>query len=162
MLTLERIRELLHYDPATGVWTWLVSRGSRAAGTQSRGSLTNKGYLLICVDDKRYLAHRLAWLYMTGAWPEALVDHRDRDGTNNIWLNLRAATYVENGQNTNAVRNLRGDSFRGICQRAPGNWIAYISTRGRRRHLGTFTTPEQASAAYERARALLHPFSQPN
>src|SRR5690349_21473726 len=96
--TQEYLRDVLGYDPASGVFTWRRSIGPRALVGAVAGSINRNGYLYISIDRKLYLAQRLAWFYMTGMWP-LRVDHKDRCKTNNAWLNLREATRSENGHN---------------------------------------------------------------
>lgn len=149
-LTAERLRELLHYDQETGLFTWRVPRkGTGGMGSAAGRVNSGNGYVDICVDYRRYLAHRLAWLYMTGEWPKNDVDHRDRVRTNNAWSNLRAATRSQNL--ANASKHKDGAApFKGI-QRAGKAWQATIMVRGVRKCLGTYATPEKAAEAYRHA-----------
>jgi hypothetical protein len=93
MLTAERLRELLDYDPETGVFTRRITTGRnrrwKAGDKVSGRPSATTGYLGIGIGKRRYAAHRLAWLWMTGEWPKNLMDHRDCDRTNNRWVNLR-------------------------------------------------------------------------
>jgi hypothetical protein len=143
-ITAERLREVLDYDPLTGRFTWRVtSRRTRAGQIAGR---YNQGYWKIGIDGKLYLAHRLAWLYMTGEFPTLNIDHIDRDGTNNRWSNLREATQAQNLANSRRYCNNKG-GFKGVLQRGP-SWLAQIQPNGRPIHLGMFPTPEAAHAAY--------------
>ena len=148
MLTQDRLKERLVYDPETGVFLWWTGprpRGSRAGYIVGK---KNKPYRAIEIDGKRYLEHRLAFLYMTGEWPENLVDHRDGNGLHNEWENLRPANYSEN------ARNRRSTSQWGKGVRpsyTPGKFTSAIRVDGRIRHLGTFTDPVAANLAYARA-----------
>ena len=143
MLTASRLRELLRYDPETGLFTWHTRRGRIAAGSVA-GVIGGEGYFVIRVDYRLHLAHRLAWLYMTGEWPQATVDHRDTDRTNNRWTNLRDASYGQN--NANSVKPNR-TGLKGI-KRHGHRYVAQISVGGINRHLGCFSSPEEAHAAY--------------
>ncbi len=98
MLSQERLKELLHYDPETGVFTKLVSRTGRWPAGEVSGT-TGPGRRQIQLDGKIYRSHRLAFLYMTGRWPEHGVDHIDGNNSNNSWENLREATQSINGKN---------------------------------------------------------------
>lgn len=148
-LTQERLKELLHYDPDTGIFCWRVTNSNRAvAGTECR-SLNGKGYVQIGVDGRRYEAQRLVWLYMTGEWPPHMVDHADMDPTNNRWANLRSATYAENMANSRALRT---NSLGVKCVRKrSGRFQSHITIDGKQRFLGSFATVDEASAAYEAA-----------
>ena len=105
----------------------------------------------MCVAGKRYSAHRLAWLYMTGDWPPDEVDHKNRVRTDNRWDNLRLADTFTNKRNTSAYRNNKS-GFKGVswhvCSR---KWRSRIRVDGKEKNLGLYDTPEQANAAYERA-----------
>jgi hypothetical protein len=100
-LTWELLRTELHYDPETGKWTWLTHRkGRRRAGPGTTYKQKN-GYWFrsIKLFGKSYKTSRLAYFYMTGAWPENEIDHEDRDPLNDRWLNLRPATRQQNNAN---------------------------------------------------------------
>jgi hypothetical protein len=156
-LTQERLKELLHYDPETGVFTWLKSRGVRKAGSVADGQHRPAGrqtYVRIGIDCNRYDAHRLAFLYMTGRWPNPEVDHIDLDGTNNRWSNLREATTSQNGANRGKHRDNKS-GFKGVY--ADGNkWLACIMVNYRAIRLGLFSTKEEAALAYNEAAKKHH------
>jgi hypothetical protein len=156
-LTAERLRELLHYDPKTGVFTWLYipGRPNKMAGKVA-GRLKDNGYIGICVDGTQQYAHRLAVLYMTGSWPIEEVDHRDRDRANNAWSNLREASRVENATNTK-FRAHNTSGARGVSWHSQRRkWRAGITIDGRNFHLGLFDTVAEASAAYQVAASQHH------
>ena len=136
-LTAERLRSLLIYDPATGIFTRRVSRQGFHAGTQAGVIHKASGYVYIGVDRKRYRAHRLAWLYMTGEWPVE-IDHDNTIRSDNRWSNLREATRSQN--NANAQRRADNTSgHKGVSWVARVNrWRAYITSHGRQCHLGYF------------------------
>lgn len=149
-LSVERLRELLAYDPGTGLFTWLVSRGPAKAGALA-GSLSPIGYFQIRIDQTLYYVHRLAWLYMTGEWPKDQIDHADGNKTNNRFANLREATQSENSANT-GLRPHNTSGFKGaywIAERQ--KWLASIKIEGRTKFLGYFLTAEEAHAAYKTA-----------
>jgi len=101
MLTIEYLKSILHYDPNTGIWRWLQApKFGRVEARDIAGSpYKNKQYWCIKIKQKKYAAHRLAWFYMTGEWPEDQIDHINRDGLDNRWNNLRPASNRENQQN---------------------------------------------------------------
>lgn len=146
VLTVDHLRELLSYDPETGVFRWLVSRGRVRAGNAA-GCLNMKSRHVIKIDGKMYGAGRLAWLYMTGEWPPVKIDHRDRDPSNTVWTNLRPATTSQNSANM-LRKNKSG--FKGVA-RAGKRWSAKIVVNGKAFHLGTFDTAPEAHAAYKAA-----------
>lgn len=148
MLTAERLREVMTYDPLTGVFVYLGSKRSRRRGRVAGSLDKNTGYLHITIDYKKYWLHRVAWLYMTGAWPASLIDHKDTNGQNNRWDNLREADKSQNGANRGAqVSNkvgLKGVSF---CK-ATSRYRADIDVKGRHRNLGRFDCPAAAHFQY--------------
>ena len=146
-LTADRLRELVSYDPATGIFTWLKSSGRARSGSPA-GSHSN-GYLNFMVDGKRHGAHRLAFLYVTGEWPSGDVDHRNLIKSDNRWDNLRVASKSQNNANTTA-RSHNTTGFKGVfLNKKTGSYFAQIVVDGKQHHLGTFATAEQASAAYQ-------------
>jgi len=104
MITQTELKELLHYDPETGDFTWLKNRGSRARIGGRAGSTESTGYIQICIKKKLYMAHRLAWFYIHGEWPPAFIDHIDGNRSSNILKNLRSVTRCENQQNQKLYR----------------------------------------------------------
>lgn len=158
-LTASRLRELLHYDPETGMFTWKDEVRERRAVKpgQRAGIILDNGYLQIGVDRKKYQAHRLAWLYMTGEWPPHQVDHIDLNKSNNIWTNLRSATRSQNMANI-AAKNRLG--VKGVTKVGKA-YRADIFSNGKMLYLGTYATIEAASAAYfERAKQLHGEFAR--
>lgn len=99
-MTQDELKQLLHYDPSTGFFRWLVSTSNRSPkGSIAGGISIQSGYVTIGVLGKRYQAHRLAVLYMKGYLPKEDVDHVDHIRSNNAWVNLREATRSENNYN---------------------------------------------------------------
>jgi hypothetical protein len=153
MITAEHLRELLNYDPATGVFIWKERRKGVRVGAVA-GSIYSTGYRAIKIDQRHYLAHRLAWLYVRGEWPIVDIDHINRQRADNRITNLRPATRSQNQANVPIWRT-SSSGYRGVTRRRSGRWGAGINAHGRRIELGTFGTPEEASAAY-RAAAVAH------
>lgn len=152
MLTSDRLKQVLCYDPETGVFTWRVARGSRTAGSVA-GYLEADGYWRIYVDSKLYQAQHLAWLFMRGAWSETLLDHKNRVRNDNRWSNIRPATESQNAVNSKT----RGRSgIRGVRQRANGNFIATIWTGKKQKTLGTFPSAAEAARVFNKAHQELH------
>lgn len=160
MIVAERLRELLHYDPATGIFTWLVRTSNRIQVGDIAGSVAGNGYLLIGVDGVRYYAHRLAWLWMTGKWPSPECDHEDTDPLNNRWTNLREATSGQNKRNMNCPSH-NTSGYKGVSfNKGAGKWRASIKN-GKHRHLGYFDDPKSAHQAYvEAAKKIAGEFSR--
>jgi hypothetical protein len=122
------------------------------------------GYRLIGIDYGRYRGSRLAWLYITGEWPDGQVDHIDRIRTNDSWDNLRLATAKQNQEN----RSVPSGSLSGIkgvlWQPDRRRWIAQITNNGKSHNLGRFTRLEDAIAARQKAESELftHGCSKPS
>lgn len=154
-LTAQGLRVLLHYNPETGVFTWLHSKGTAKAGAVA-GTPHAKGYTSIKISGRVYLAHRLAWLHVYGAWPTQDLDHVNRAKNDNRLANLREVTHAENMQNRGLGRQnasgLKGASFHKLT----GRWRAEIKLNGQRHYLGLFATAGAAHAAYSDAAAAMH------
>lgn len=156
MITAEYVRQILSYDPHTGIFAWKEKTCRKVVvGTQA-GGLNVAGYVVIGIGGRTYYAHQLAWLYMTGEFVRR-IDHRDTVKYNNRWTNLRIASPQQNG--LNAKRHAHNTSgFKGVSwHRASGKWSAYIILDNRKRHLGLHETPEAAHAAYLRAAVRAQP-----
>lgn len=144
MLTAERLHQLLAYDPETGVFTWLVAKNRRIKIGAVAGHLRDGAYRQIKIDGRRYEAHRLAFLYMTGAWPKGQVNHINSDKVDNRFVNLREATRPQNKANRRSAGGFKGVYWHKRDRR----WQVLITVAGTRRHLGYFDTAEAAHAAY--------------
>jgi hypothetical protein len=156
-LTHDRLRELLHYDPETGAFTWRVRRNQYAHAGDRAGRISPRnGYRYINIRHHLYLAHRLAFFYVRGKWPSHDIDHVNGRRDDNRWSNLRPVTRGENMQN---LRAGHADNKTGLLGVAPvrNRFGAYIRANGRNKYLGSFDTPEEAHAAYLEAKRNLHP-----
>jgi hypothetical protein len=150
-LTQELLKTLVRYDPETGIFV-RISTGKQVGNKQTGG------YIRFRLCGQAYLAHRLAWLYMTGAWPRHSIDHINRNTSENRFSNLREATYSENGQNQPLMRRNRyglpGVTWVGRNKK----WKASIKVNGKDIYLGLFKTADEASKAYLAKKRELHPF----
>ncbi len=154
-LSAESLRELLHYDLETGLFTRIGKAGRKGKIGAAVGWEDKDGYIQVGVLCRNYRAHRLAWLYVTGDWPREDVDHINGIRGDNRWSNLRAVTRAVNMQN---VRRARKDSSIGLIgvEKNGGGYSARIKTSTERLYLGFFDTPEEAHAAYLDAKRRLH------
>ena len=146
MLSQKRLKENLHYDPATGNFTWLVNK-KRSCKGEIAGSYQypmGKKYRRISVNGKVYSAHRLVFLYMTGDFPLNEVDHIDGDGCNNKWANLRVVTSAENWKNKKTYNNNTSGACGVTLHKGTGKWQAQIKTNGVNKFLGLHKSFETA------------------
>ncbi|MDE1139960.1 MAG: HNH endonuclease [Paraburkholderia tropica] len=156
-LTAERLRELLWYNPETGVFTWRVRPGRKMRIGQEAGSMTANGYVQIKVDKRRYLAHRLAWLHVHGEWPIDDIDHINGVRTDNRIENLRDVTGHVNMQNLKkATAQNKTAKMLGVTM-SRDRYQAQIKVDGKYKYLGVFESAEAAHEAYLVAKRELHP-----
>jgi hypothetical protein len=163
-VTQELLRRLLSYDPSTGALTWrerppeafkapadYASWQATRTGKEA-GYIHAGGYRVVQLrisGKKRFFsAHRVIWLYVTGAWPTNEIDHINRDRTDNRWGNLRDVSHQMNMRNRLLPSCGRGGSTGGVSQvRKNGRWRAYYYVGLKQRHVGTFSSREEASQA---------------
>lgn len=154
-LTVERLKELIEYDPDTGIMKWRKDQGRALKGSEA-GKVDNKGYRSIQINGTGYAAHRLAYLYVTGRWPAGIIDHIDRNKTNNAWSNLRNATRTINNQNCSPTSN-NSSGYRGVSfHKASNKWRAEIGKNAKKIFLGLFMTTHDAAKAYNQAAVNLY------
>ena len=147
MITQDYLKSILYYDEETGDFVWKIDKG-KCKINEIAGCLRSDGYVIISIDDKDYLAHRLAWFYMTGVWPER-IDHENVIPSDNRWKNLREATVSQNGFNCHTYINNRL-GIKGV-KAVHNRFMARIVINGKRIYLGLFNTAEEAKAAYDLA-----------
>lgn len=161
-ITAEEARQLLDYNQDTGAFRWrhrsLGTFSNRRLGkvwnTRYAGqTITHKranGYIFIIINNREYLAHRIAWLVSTGKLPVNQIDHVNGVRDDNRLMNLREATQSENNQNRSSVLG---------CQYLHGKWRGRIKINRKTICLGSFDTKEDAHSAYCAAKARLHTFN---
>jgi hypothetical protein len=155
MLTQTRLKEVFDYDPAVGVFTRRLKQTGVKQGSTS-GSLSKEGYLVTSVDGKLHKCHRLAWLYMTGLWPQGNIDHINGDKSDNRFENLRDVSHRQNIQNQRkAQRSNKSTGVLGTWKNGNG-FAARITYNNSKIYLGTFKTLAEARAAYVEAKRALH------
>jgi hypothetical protein len=156
MLTQSRLKELFFYDYETGNFIVIKNRkGSSKKIGDLLGSKNFAGYLEAAIDAKKYYLHRLAYLYMTGSFPEGNIDHCNRNKSDNSWKNLKVVTQQENLENNILPRKHGSLGYRGV-HRYKDKFRAKINHKGKQIHLGQFATIEKASQAYLKAKPLIH------
>ena len=168
-------RECFSYFPESGALVWRVRPrehfaiertwkiwNTRFSGKPTRLTPDTNGYriLRLTIDGRthQWRVHRIIFALQTGRWPSADIDHKNRVRDDNRWVNLRPATRAENVQNTLQRHNASG--LPGVWwSRRQCKWWARIQTAGKRKHLGSFLTAEEAHASFLTAKAQMHPFS---
>ncbi len=136
-LAHDYLKEVLHYEPSSGVFTWAGRTPNSTVTLGSNAGCPNtNGYQQISLLGRKYLASRLAFLYMTGTWPTQLIDHIDRNPRNNAWANLREATRTENNRNI-ATRKTKTSPFRGVSKRGD-KWLVVIRVGGKPKYIGQY------------------------
>lgn len=154
-ITQQELRELLHYDPETGIFTAKVKR-YRAVVGKPIGTVTSGGYVRMTIRRKVYLAHQLVWLYVHGEWPKTKLDHKNNVRNDNRISNLRQADDSQNlfnklnqSNNTSGYKGVRWD-------KRNNRWMVTIRSRGKDFFVGRFHDKSEAAAAYKAAADAHH------
>jgi hypothetical protein len=147
MISYEDLIKHFKYDHLTGQFERIKTvRGGKLGPV---GTLNHLGYIEIPFKQKRYSAHRMAWLYMTKKWPVHMIDHINGKRNDNRFENLREATNAENHHNLKAPRKDNASGFLGVYKRSDRNkWSAQIKHHGKLIFIGNFDSPEKAYEAY--------------
>jgi len=158
-LTQDRLKELLHYDPDTGLFTRMKTVSGNSKKGTFAGRINAHGYVQISVDYTRHSGHRLAWLYVYGEFPPGDLDHINRDRSCNQIANLRLCTRSGNNQNQGfSLKNTSG--FKGVTwHKGLQKWQAQIQINHKNMHLGVFGEISDAASVRRAAESKYHPFS---
>ena len=157
-IAILRLRELLDYNVSTGVFIRKIPMGRHGCHKAGEvcGHITKRGYVFICIDKTKQMAHRLAWAYCYGVWPTGDLDHIDQNKSNNAIVNLREATRKQNMQNVTIHRH-NTSGHKGVALHAwSGKWRAYIFNDRKQTHLGLYDTKEAAAQARKNAEIKYH------
>ena len=146
-ISLEKAKSLVSYDPLTGSCVWKVSQGKAKAGREA--GMIQAGYRKLSIAYEQIKLHRLVWFMSYGVWPSGQIDHIDGNKLNNRLSNLRDVSMSVNMQNRYATRTKESGLPYGVRLHKSGKFKASIT-------VGTFDTAEEASAAYIRAKRLIH------
>jgi hypothetical protein len=146
------IKDRIEYNPETGILSWKPGAGRKYyRGGPIAGNADKDGYIKVCVLQKHYRAHRLAWFLHYGQWPEGEIDHINGDVKDNSIKNLRIASRSQNAANGRRPKT-NTSGFKGVTRVTSGSqylWRAQIGINGKMKVLGWFSTPEEASACYQ-------------
>lgn len=151
---LRELQAMLDYDRETGVFTWRTDRSSNAKAGDVAGYL-DRGRVKIRVGDKQLLAHRLAWLFVTGEWPTRHIDHFNGNPSDNKFKNLRDVSHAVNLQNQRRARSDNRSGLLGV-QIKKGRFTAVIRIAGTAKFLGAFDSAEEAHEVYLAAKRQMH------
>jgi hypothetical protein len=159
-LTQDRLRDALRYDSESGEFIWNIpSRYKPELIGAKAGSVSRYGYIEIRIGRRLYKAHRLAWLYVHGRWPDDALDHIDGNRQNNRIANLREASYAENSQNHSLRRN-NSSGHQGVCFDAlRGKWVAQLNVGKRNVLRKRYAAKDEAISAYLDAKRMFHKFN---
>lgn len=147
LLSFDRAHELLDYNPDTGSISWRTSRGKASVGAEV--GHVQAGYRKLTIDREQIKLHRLVWFMSYGKWPIGQIDHLDGDKLNNKLSNLRDVSQSVNMQNRYFVKRKNSGLPYGVIINPNGKYVANI-------RIGVFNTAEEASAAFMRAKRLIH------
>jgi len=145
-LTQAYLKSIIYYDPETGSFEWIVPPHGRHKSRQMAGGMVG-GYLNIKVNTKRYPAHRLAFLYMDGAFPECQVDHINGLRTDNRWNNLRSVSVSDNAKNKRLQKNNKSGVTGVFRESGRKKWVSKIVVDKRHIKIGSYMEFHEAVEA---------------
>lgn len=145
-VTGSMLEMLLSYDPETGIFTRKITTNPNSVAGEEVSFENDDGYIIVTVGGARLRAHRLAWVWMTGRWPDQDIDHENRDRSDNKFLNLREATRSQNLQNAR-LRDSNKTGHKGVhyCRQRK-KFVAQIKVNKKTVCLGRFLLLEEAVA----------------
>jgi hypothetical protein len=151
MVSPEELKRVLSYNHETGVFTRKINRGKHKAGDIA-GTVMSRGYIRIGVNGRTYLAHRLAWLYVYGVWPNE-IDHVNHIKDDNRISNLRSVTHQENSRNQSKQNKKEGkNDVTGVLWcRQNKKWSVRIGVNNKRVYVGIFKDKFEAICARKSA-----------
>ena len=153
MLTQNELKQLLHYDQDTGVFTWKISKGSAYCGKTYKAK--KRHYIVHRINNTKYKAHNLAWLYVYGSMPNGVIDHINGDILDNRICNLRDITNYENSLNIKNKKNSYS-RFKGAAKRNDGVYQVQIRTKNRQIYIGRYKSEFEAAYRYDLASLQYH------
>lgn len=157
-LTVALLRERLQYDTETGALMWRVRPNGRVPANTQAGCIASTGYRVVRLGGRQWRAHRLVWLLVHGIEPVGDLDHIDGDRLNNRIQNLRESNDLANAQNRRRANRNSTTGLLGVSAPAcKPVFHAAIRATGKKIHLGTYPTADEAHDAYLKAKRRFHP-----
>lgn len=157
-LNVKTLKEKLHYDVGTGIFKWIVKPSKNRSAGDIAGYKNNSGYIVIKIDNRAYLAHRLAWLYVNGENPRNNIDHINGDKLDNRISNLRDVNQSLNCRNAKMKKNNKS-SYTGVhWSREKNKWSSQIRIDGGNAFIGYYKTFYAACYAHH-AESIKHGYS---
>jgi hypothetical protein len=161
LIDADYLRSVIKYDPETGALSWAKSFGNVIEGSVA-GCLKGNGYWIVGLRGEKYLAHRLAWLWMNGAWPTNQIDHINGNKLDNSINNLRDVVPHVNMQNQDHLKRANISGITGVSwKQSKGGWFASISVKGKKIRRGPYNTKERATQARNELKSKHHVDSAP-
>src|SRR5215469_11182218 len=156
-LTADFVRSVFDYSPKTGRLAWKIKFSRKVRIGDEAGRPDDQRRVKVGIQRREYLAHRVIWLWMTGAWPTKEIDHINENPLDNRWANLREATPSENHRNRGKQRN-NTTGYKGVTfDKRRGVYIAGVKLNGRRHSAGCcFKTAKEAYRAVCALALTLH------
>lgn len=156
MLTQEKLREILHYDPDSGAWTWIKPASYNVEVGQAAGTVSFYGYRIITINRKKYRSARLAHLYMTGSWPVFEADHENRCKLDDRWDNIRDLSRSENALNRDTQSNNESGT-RGVhWDFDRSKWFVQVKKDNVTHFIGRYDDFDEAVSARDEAVKKIH------
>ena len=144
MITQLQLKEILHYNPETGIFIWKVNKSRRAKTGMRAGSKHTTGDVRIFINGKSYKAHRVAWLYVYGNFPGNKIDHQNGIKDDNKISKLKDVSHTENMKNHPVHKNSKSGFIGVSWHKKTGKWQADISVNKKTIYLGIFSNISDA------------------
>lgn len=152
---IREMQQWLDYEPETGIFRWKRARAIRTKVGAVAGRRDPRGYIRLPFNYTNYMAHRVAWAFTHGVWPQYGIDHINGEKADNRIVNLRDVSQSVNMQNQRRAPRNSSTGLLGVSPNS-GKFAAHIVSDGRKVYLGRYDTPEAAHAVYINAKRVLH------
>lgn len=148
------LKSIIEYNPDNGLFRRLYRTSPTANLDWSIGSKRPDGYTFLSIQNKQYLCHRLAWLYIYGAFPKTYLDHINQNKQDNRIVNLRLTNKSLNALNTSLPHEDSSSTYQGVSRTSSGKWMCKLTINGYQRYLGSYNTEEEAYMVYRKEKEL--------